>query len=128
MTQPLPLTVPDLVGFDDLDPFARETTSDFQTLQQDVYHRLLELPGSNLDDITLGIGVMQYLSGTATDAAKLPAIVDEQLQRDSRIDTCTSTLAQQADGSYLLAIQIQVDGSVIGLQYAYSSAGGLVAL
>jgi hypothetical protein len=131
-TTGLPLTVPDVVCMLDVDAFARETTSDLQSLTQDVFHRLLETPGSNPDDPTLGIGVEEMLSGTSPNLAQITRKVDEQLALDPRIDSISSTLTSTTDGngpaSYTLAIAIQVNGSVTSLTFLYTAAGGLVPL
>lgn len=139
----LPLTAPDLVCLDDLDPFASETTSDLQSLEQDVYHILIETAGSNPDDETRGIGVEQLLSSSASNFTMITQIIDTQLSKDDRIDTCTSTLTSLPpgstlpdgtplpDGGYLLELDIVPDESVLGssdviaLAFGYSGSGGL---
>jgi hypothetical protein len=128
MTQPakLPLTYTDLVCLDDIDPSASETTSDLQNLLQDIYHVLIELPGSNPDDPTRGVGIDQYLSGTLTQLQTLPGVIDEQLTADPRITGCASSV-QQTSGpfAFTITINVEVSGSVIGLQYGWSAPGGL---
>jgi len=124
----LPITVPDAVCVLDLDPNGNETTSDLQTLEQDVLHVLIQTLGSNPDDPGRGVGIDQYLSGTQDDLAKLPGVIENQLEEDDRIDGCSAVLGQQADGSWLLAIQIQVDGSVLSLQYGYVQGSGLAPI
>lgn len=127
MTQPLPLTYADLVGLDDLDPFASETTSDLQSLLQDLYHVLIELPGSNPDDPTRGVGIDQYLSGTLDQLRTLPGVIETQFTADDRVDGCTASLESQSSGPYpwIIAVEVQVSGTVIGLQYGWDSVGGL---
>jgi hypothetical protein len=129
MTQPasLPFTYADLVCLDDADQFASETTSDLQSLLQDIYHVLVELPGSNPDDPTRGVGINQYLSGTSVQLNTIPGVIEDQLTQDPRIDGCTASVQQQSSGPFpwLVFIDVQVDGSVIGLQYGWSSDGGL---
>jgi hypothetical protein len=126
--QGLPLTVPDLVCVLDLDPNGNETRSDLQTLEQDVLHVLIELLSSNPDDPDRGVGVDQYLSGTQDDLAKVPRIIENQLEQDDRIDGCSANLSQQADGLWVLSIQVQVDGVVLGLQYGYVQGVGIAPL
>lgn len=128
MTQPaiLPLTYPDAVCVDDVDPNGNETLSDLQTLAQDVYHLLLEVPGSNLDDPTRGIGVVGYLSGTSVNLLTLPSLIDGQLAKDDRIDSSQTTVVQNADLSYTITIQLVASGAVVPLSYLYSQADGLV--
>jgi hypothetical protein len=122
----LPLTVPDAVCVDDLDPNGNETTSDLQTLAQDVYHILLEAPGSNPDDPARGIGLEGYLSGTTVDLGLVPRIIDAELRKDARIDSSSSTLVLNDDGSYSLNIAIDVNGSVLPLGFVFTQVGGLV--
>lgn len=124
-TGSLPLTYPDAQCFDDVDGFGNETASDLETLEQDIYHILIQAPGSNPDDTTLGIGVENYLSGTEGDLAAMPSLIDEQLERDSRIDASHTTLTQDSDGDYSINIEIVVDGETLGLSFGYSSANGL---
>lgn len=126
VTIPLPLTYAEPVCVLDCDPDANETTSDLQNLVQDVYHRLIEIPGSNPDDATLGIGVQQLLSGTVTNMMGLQQRVPQQLLEDDRISSCDVSIVQNPDGSYTLALQLGVAGAVLGLEYGYTAAGGLV--
>lgn len=118
--------VTDLVCVDDLDPSGNETTSDLQALAQDVYHLLLESPGSNLDDPTRGVGLGLILSRPAPDLLALPGQIDAQLRKDDRIDASKSSVVQNADGSFSLTVQIVVNGALLPLGYVYTSAKGLV--
>ena len=88
----LPLTYPDIVCLDDMDPFAGETTSDLQNLAQDVLHVLMEMPGSNPDDPSRGVGVDLYLGGTADAFSTLPGAIDTQLSQDDRITSSKTTI------------------------------------
>lgn len=127
----LPLTYPDLVCVLDLDPNASETTSDLANLTQDIFHVLIELLSSNPDDPDRGVGIDQYLSGTLDDLAKVPRLIENQLESDDRIDAVSASLVQNAAGSefpFTIAIDIGVNGSVLGLQYGWTSNGGLVPL
>jgi len=124
----LPLTYPDLAAEVDLDANAAETTSDLQTLKQDVLHILEEPAGSNLDDPDRGIGLVQLLSGSTIPLTAIPGIIDGQLVKDDRIDASKTALTQEADSSFVLDIQVSVAGTVVGLGYSYSAVGGLRAL
>lgn len=115
----LPLTYPDLVCELDLDPFGNETTSDLQSLMQDVFHLLKELPGSNPDDPDRGLGVDQYLSGTADQWPSFCRLAEAQLGQDDRIDTVSCNVTLQADGTYRIRLDISVNGSVIPLEYGW---------
>jgi len=123
----LPLTVPDLACLDDLDAFGGETASDLQSLAQDVYHLLLERLGSNLDDLTRGIGVEGLLNGSADALAATPAIIDSQLRKDTRILSSRTRLTFQ-DEAYTLAISILPVATLVPLplSFSYSASTGLV--
>lgn len=121
----LPLTYPDLVCVDDLDPMGSETTSDFQTLQQDVYHLLIEDAGSNLDDLSRGIGVESLLNGSNINIADIQHLIDTELTKDDRISTCTTKVTIGDTGIYYIDITITVGASVIGFNYQFTATGGL---
>jgi phage baseplate assembly protein W len=126
MPAALPLTVPDLVCDDDLDLFAGETTSDLQTLEQDVYHVLLETPGSNIDDPNRGIGLEAMLSSAVTTSlSDLARTIDAELLKDDRIDASTTTITQLTDGSYVVEIDVVAGAETVGLAYSYAPDGGL---
>lgn len=137
---PLPLTISDLAGFDDLDLFGSETQSDLETLAQDVYHVLIERPGSNIDDIDRGIGISALLSAPTTALTHITMLIESELAKDDRIDGVTATLtelpagAKLPDGSaldapgYLLEVDIVSGTDTLGLTYSFTPTGGLVAL
>jgi hypothetical protein len=122
----LVLTNPDLICWDDVDAFGRETTSDLETLFQDFYHFLIEDPGTNIDDPRRGIGVGRMLSGPVSGLTTAKNKID-QLGPEvfaGRIDTCATTISGPDDqGVYTLAINVGVDGVVYGLQFAWNQAG-----
>jgi hypothetical protein len=123
-TSILPLTAPDLVCLDDLDANASETTSDLQTLIQDVYHVLIEIYGSNIDDVDRGLNVEGMLSSDASDLPTLCLNAEQQLGQDARIAAVSVTSsyvppggkAQDGtllpNGGYLLDVDIQPDQSI----------------
>jgi hypothetical protein len=127
-TVKLPLTIPDLLCVDDLDPNGGETTSDLQSLAQDIYHLLIEAPGSNPDDPDRGVGVEGLLGNSSANLAAAASTIDTQLRRDDRIDSSKTTLTTNPDGSYNLLIQVVPTGSVLPLTYGYNyaNATGLV--
>lgn len=129
MTQPLtlPLTAPDLVALEDLDAFASETASDLETLEQDVLHILIEEPGSNPDDESRGVGIYDLLGGTETDLANAEQRINTALEADERIDAADTTITKDADGAYLITIDITVDGVVVTLDFTLPTGGELTA-
>lgn len=124
----LPLTAPDLVCYDDVDPLAAETQSDLESFAQDVYHLLLELPGTNPDDPNRGIGIELYLSGTFADFAKLPALIEQQIGDDPRATGCSCSITSNSNGTYGINIQIACSTGVLPLNFEYSAASGLTRL
>lgn len=136
----LPLTVPELACLDDLGLFADEVASDLQTLEQDVYHILIERPGSNPDDIERGIGIDDMLSGSTGKLDGITHRIEAQLQKDPRVNNAAATLVQiqpggalpdgttLPDGGYLLEIEIVADQGVLGLSFVSSGNEGLVPL
>jgi hypothetical protein len=125
--QPI-LTVPDVVCLDDLDAFGRETESDLQTLWQDVYHMLKEVLGSNIDDVSRGIGVDQLLSGSTFPLKTIAARIDQGLAVDDRIDASSTKVETMPDGGFRIDIEISVGAATAGLAYSYSAASGLKVL
>jgi len=122
----LPLTYPDLVFEEDLDPFAAETTSDFQNLVQDVNHLLEELPGTNPDDPLRGVGIETYLSGTLDNLKNLPKIIESQIGEDDRVNSVVCTVTAQTDSTYLILIVIGVAATVLTLEFSWAQSAGLV--
>lgn len=118
MAASLPQTYKDIVCVLDMNPNATETTSDLQSLVQDVFHILLEFPGSNPDDVTRGIGMQTYLSATQDKFQGLPGKIEEQLKRDTRI-TSASCVIEIVAGSPLLKLNVQVGQQIIPLQFGY---------
>ncbi len=108
-----PLNFPDVVFWNDLDLYAREITSDYQGLRQDVYHLEQQAIGSNLDDVSKGLDVDGCLSGSAGELQTLAAEADEQLAQDDRIASSKASLVQHEDGSWSLVIQMQPVASIL---------------
>lgn len=128
MTQPVDpflLNNPDVSCWDDLDPLGNELTSDLAVLEQDVYHILIEVPGSNPDDVGRGVGIENYLSGTDVDFFKLPSIIDAQLRQDDRIAESTTTIIKNTDGTYGISIEIQVGAATLNLPFAFNPGTGV---
>jgi hypothetical protein len=142
MTQPLvppvlqgqfPLTAPDIYTpfasgtfASDMDVLATETTSEMQNIQQDLGHRLIELPGSNLDfgdNNTRGIGIMQYLSADGARLEGLPRKIDEEFGQDPRVVDSSTELLDNGDGTFTINTLITTQAGVFGLGYVWSQQG-----
>jgi hypothetical protein len=127
MTQPLPRTYQEARWLDDLDPSGAETASDLESLQQDVLHIIEETLGSNLADPDKGIGAQNYLSGSAGQLLAMPSKIDEQLGHVSRITNSRTSVSQQSDGSYLVAIVAAIQGSIVSFNFTLGPNGLSVA-
>ena len=96
---------------------------------QDVYHILIEEPGSNPDDETRGIGIDNLIGGTATNLIAAASTIDAQLETDDRIDSSSTTITLlnpntvQSGATYQIAVTIVVDGSVVPLNFSYGANG-----
>jgi hypothetical protein len=97
----------DLIWLDDLDPFGRELDDPLEELAQDVYHRLLELPGSNLDDPERGFGLEDALSGRID--TRLGARIEAELGKDDDIDAARAVVTEPERG--VLKIEIEITAS-----------------
>lgn len=122
----LPLTAPDIVCLDDMDPFADDTASDLETLEQDVLHMLIEDAGSNPDDPDRGIGIETLLGGTTVDLNTAINRINTGLQQDDRITKASASVTLDVDGvTYLIAIAIEVNKTLVTFNYKLSPTGGL---
>ncbi len=116
----------DLVAFDDLSSFGLETTSALQELEQDLYHRLVETPGSNLDDPNRGLGIDDALSG-ALDRT-LGARVEAEFRKDPRVDDVQARVTQLTSGgnqggSFRLDIDIVAGAAALNMQLTLDAVG-----
>lgn len=112
----------DLRAWDDLDLFGRETESDLEDLEQDVFHMLIEAPGSNLDAPARGIGIEDVLS-SAFDSA-VTSRIESQLRKDSRVAVATARITEVERESFRLDIAIEPDGDeVAGLSFVIGADG-----
>jgi len=111
----------DLDCFTDVDAFAAELDDPVAILAQDVFHILIERPGSNPDDPTRGIGIIEALSGKVDTT--LASRIDAQLQKDDRIDVAQTTITDMGGGAYQIALTIQYDAEVLNLVFVNNADG-----
>jgi hypothetical protein len=103
--------VVDVVCFDDLDLQGAEMDDPVAELEQDCYHRLIEMPGSNPDDVTRGLGLISLLSGPIDNS--LGSKIDAELRKDDRVESTAVTITETGTGEYKIEIQIQPEGSIV---------------
>lgn len=100
----------------DLDLFGRETDDELLVLEQDLFHRLVELYGSNPDDVNRGVGLGSMLSGIANDVDP-GAAIESDFAKDDRVVASRATVTPLADssGGFRIAIEVQAVDGVIPL-------------
>lgn len=98
----------ELRAYEDLDLFGAECTSALEELEQDVYHRLIERKGSNLDDINRGCAVDEWLS-TSTTSEVAKARIEADIRQDDRVQAVTVTIEELLAGERRILIEIQTD-------------------
>lgn len=118
----------DLRAFEDLDPFAAETTDPLEDLSIDLYHRLIEDYGSNPDDPDRGVGITNRLNGPFS-----PSIGDDienDFLKDDRVTACKATVTLvsgtgNAGKSYDIDIEVQVSEETLNLAFAADTSGNV---
>lgn len=105
----------ELLCIDDVDPYARELTDPLAELAQDLYHRLLETPGSNLDDEERGLGLEDMLSSPLRP--NLAQLVQGECEKDDRVVKCRAlvTEVQKGNGPSTVTIALTLTVDIDGL-------------
>ena len=116
----------DLIALDDIDAAASEVTDPLAELAQDLYRRLIEYPGSNIDDPDRGLGLSSVLSSTV-DVPALRARIIAELRKDERVLTVavvvTQVTASQAGDAWTADIAIEADEGALGVSLAVDGSG-----
>jgi hypothetical protein len=115
--------MPEIRCYDDVDQFGAETVDEYEELLQDCYHRLIEEPGSNIDDPDRGLGIEDMLSGPLDPLLKQR--IEAELRKDERVSSSAATITEIEAGSFRIEIQIEVDESVVGLVLETDAAGSI---
>lgn len=97
----------DVLCFEDLDQFGTDIDDPIAELEQDVFHILIETPGSNIDDPDRGLGLEDALSGEYDP--KHPALIAAGLEKDPRIDAARCVITPREGGEYEIDISIDVN-------------------
>jgi hypothetical protein len=117
----------DALCLDDLDANGGELDDPLAELYQDLYHRLIEAPGSNLDDPSRGYGIEGRLSAAGRKDAVGPSIkhgIESELCKDVRVHNARATVTSPADGEYRVEIEIVADEGLLGIVLV-SDGGGV---
>lgn len=87
----------DLRGYEDLDEFMSETDDPLVELSQDVFHRMIEGYGSNLDiDADASLGLETVLHGDLEVIQS--SLIEAGLRKDDRIDNAKAVITEVEDG------------------------------
>lgn len=116
----------DALCLDDLDMFGTELDDPLEELGQDLYHRLIEAPGSNLDDPNRGYGLEGRLSGGgrgSTFATSIQHGIESELSKDERVLQVRATVDSPAVGEYRIQIEIVADEGALGISLIADGAG-----
>lgn len=115
--------VTELLGFRDLDPFATETSDPLLILKMDLYHVLIEEPGSNIDVPGRGIGIFDRLGATMNAQEGIHALerdIEIQFEAVEGVRSAAARItAGDAPGRYRIAIDVVADAGYLGLSYGY---------
>lgn len=111
----------DLRCYDDLDLFGAECEDALEELEQDNYHRLIEAPGSNLDDPDRGLGISDVLSGVADPS--LGPRAEAELRKDDRNRAVRATVSSDTDGSYEMQIDVEADEGKLDMTVPFGPDG-----
>ena len=109
----------DALCIDDLDLFGTELNDPLQELAQDLYHRIIEAPGSNLDDPARGYGLAGRLSGAGRSSDLLTSIrhgIEAELRKDDRVLDVRATVESPATGEYEVTVEIVANEGVLGIK------------
>ena len=106
----------ELLAYDDLGTFGEETSDELVMLDQDLYHRLIERPGSNPDDPNRGLGLIDRLS--APDDPNLSAEAEAELRKDPRVLAVTVSVAAMPDtpSGRNIFVFVEADAGELGIQ------------
>lgn len=111
---------------DDIDLFGAELDDPLAELAQDLYHRLIEAPGSNLDDPARGYGLEGRLSAAGTGQSEATAIehgIEAEFRKDDRVLDVRASLSSPAAGEYRVDIQIMADEGKLGIVLVKDGSG-----
>lgn len=102
----------DALCMDDLDQFGTELDDPLEELWQDLYHRLIESPGSNLDDPDRGYGLEGRLSSASRHdilGASTKHGIEMELRKDPGVQNARATVTETAANEYRLQLEIVAD-------------------
>lgn len=107
------MSVPDLVCWDDLDPYGAETTDDLEQYEQDTYHALIQNRGENLADPAAGLGIEDALGGPSDP--NLKHRIETECLKDERTLTSTAQVTTLPSGQCQIALENDTTDDALSL-------------
>lgn len=114
----------ELACYSDMDRFGSETANALEDLAQDLFHRLIEPRGSNLDDPDRGLGIEDALNGVVDSNLKLQ--IEAELRKDERVTAVSASITEIETGSFRIEIDIEADEEELGLVLETDAAGNVI--
>lgn len=113
---------------EDMQAFDRELDDPWEELEQDLLHRLIEPPGSNIDDPERGLGLRSRLSGI--DDPNLGRDIELEWEKDDRVEAVRalvtrpdSSASPQQGVLYLIETEVEtVNGDTFEGRYAFDGS------
>lgn len=100
----------ELLCVDDVDRYARELSDPLAELEQDIFHRLIEDPDSNLDANAMGeqrgLGLGDLLSTPL--APNLGQLIKAECERDDRVTSASVLVTEQRNGNDVSTVTIRI--------------------
>lgn len=95
---------------EDVDPYARELDDPLTELEQDIFHRLLEDPDSNLDawiaGESRGLGLLDLLSTPLKP--NLSQLVKAECELDDRVTSAAVRVDEKKNGNNVSTVTIAI--------------------
>lgn len=114
----------DVLCYDDLDLSGTDIDDPLVELEQDLVHRALEAPGSNIDDQERGLGLRDRLSGL--EDPTIAQQTDAEFMKDDRVTTSRTAIAETQPGEYALESEIQVNGKTLKIDLDVAQQEGRI--
>lgn len=96
----------DGLAFDDVDLFGGELDDPLAELEQDLWHRLIEPPGSNPDDLDRGVGLIGMLSSGFVGQGVLQSLIAADFKKDKRVANIAVNVTELGVGQYRIDIAV----------------------
>lgn len=115
----------DLRCEEDFDLYGRELDDPIAELEQDLWHRLIERPGENIDDEDRGCGIQDLLSADF-DAPAIKHRIIADFKKDLRVDSVTVDILEEEIGIFRAVIAVQGSAKELGIVAEINTISGTI--